>query len=916
MRISRLSFSGFGPYREMQVIDFDQLGDSGLYLINGPTGAGKTTVIDAICFALYGKLANDDADPSRMRSDFCAPADPTRVELTFESSAGRFIIERSPDYQRARARGEGTTRSHAECKVHRIAPDGTEHTIATQIASANAEIARLVGLTREQFVQTIVLPQGQFATFLNADTRDREALLKRIFDTRLYERVAAILKDRAKQAAQADERLTDQIVMRINDLCESLDIPIDERVQLIQRGRDSLDEPLLEAMRVWQSPLRDGLDAAIAAENSAQDSWQAADDARAKAKAEADAVAGVVAAERSAATTEGDVVAARESLQRQAEAASGLSVSFDDSADPALWRQRATECAQEIGALQGLLEAEGEVARFPARDAERAAAITKAEQQAAEHHQRLAAIPAEITQHEVIRQARPTVEQFTAAHSRKAEITAAQEKQTLLAKAREDEVVLSTRAEQALASTRAATAAAEAAARAYREGIAAHLAGALIPGDPCAVCGSTEHPDPARFDAEVVDYDEVEALRAAERECERVLSEESTRLTDCRQRISEAQTQITMSIAEIEQALAQLDEEQRDLDRRRKSADTAEKALEALGREQQRLTEAIGNVEVELAKMTQVRQGEAQRIEELTARLTHAIGEFDGVSARIEALQGVAEAMQALADRLQARHDAETTLTAARARRQGFPDRAGFADIDGAQVAWNAATEARDAARESRQAAESALEAYQRRVAELEADCSERAELAADNRDLLHLSAAFNPGRGEDVGLHIFVLRTMFAQVMDLANTRFQALLNGRYRLVPTEAGQGDGRRLQGLELSVEDALTGKSRSARSLSGGEMFCASLALALGLSDAVRNNAGGVQISSLFIDEGFGSLDSDQLDEVMSMLNHLSSNGRRVGLISHVDSMKQAITERIEVAPATADRPASLAVSWMS
>jgi DNA repair protein SbcC/Rad50 len=166
------------------------------------------------------------------------------------------------------------------------------------------------------------------------------------------------------------------------------------------------------------------------------------------------------------------------------------------------------------------------------------------------------------------------------------------------------------------------------------------------------------------------------------------------------------------------------------------------------------------------------------------------------------------------------------------------------------------------------------------------------------------------------VGLHIFVLRTMFAQVMDLANTRFQALLNGRYRLVPTEAGQGDGRRLQGLELSVEDALTGKSRSARSLSGGEMFCASLALALGLSDAVRNNAGGVQISSLFIDEGFGSLDSDQLDEVMSMLNHLSSNGRRVGLISHVDSMKQAITERIEVAPATADRPASLAVSWMS
>jgi exonuclease SbcC len=151
---------------------------------------------------------------------------------------------------------------------------------------------------------------------------------------------------------------------------------------------------------------------------------------------------------------------------------------------------------------------------------------------------------------------------------------------------------------------------------------------------------------------------------------------------------------------------------------------------------------------------------------------------------------------------------------------------------------------------------------------------------------------------------------------MDAANRRFESLLNGRYLLVPDPEADGDGRTHQGLGVLVEDRLTGRTRSARSLSGGETFCASLALALGLSDVVRTNAGGIEIDSLFIDEGFGSLDNDQLDEVMVMLGHLSSGGRRVGVISHVDSMKASITERIDVTPVGENRPTSLTVSWMS
>ncbi len=269
-----------------------------------------------------------------------------------------------------------------------------------------------------------------------------------------------------------------------------------------------------------------------------------------------------------------------------------------------------------------------------------------------------------------------------------------------------------------------------------------------------------------------------------------------------------------------------------------------------------------------------------------------------------------------MADRLNDLTRAEDAQREADGTWADLPQHEAFGDVAAAQEAWLAADATRAGAAHDASTARQQHDRYRSRVDAIARLQDERAERVAADADLLALAEVFSAGRGNDMGIHIYVLRAMFENVMELANRRLESLLNGRYRLVPSEADEGDRRSLQGLGVSVLDGFTDRVRPARSLSGGETFCVSLALALGLSDAVRLNAGGVEIGSLFIDEGFGSLDADQLDEVMVMLGHLSSDGRRVGVISHVDSMKSAIVERIDVTPAAHGRPAVLRVSWMS
>ncbi len=916
MRIRSLSFCGVGPYRDEQRIDFDQLGESGLYLINGPTGAGKSTIIDCICYGLYGRLASDEADLSRMRSDFSQPKDKTEIDVVFETAAGVFRVIRAPEYMRVKAKGEGLTPSRTTCRLLRIHPDGTEESIATQVASADSELSRVIGLTRAQFVQTIVLPQGQFATFLYSNTQKRSEILKQIFQTQLYERVAEILKEDAKNAGIQKTAATDEIRTEIRQLATSTALDDAARDPLLDFATNHLDKQLKAGLDALTPDFEQALTTATTTFNDAQARATAADTARDLARREAEALSDVETATQAVTGAATGVEQARVSLAPSSDLAAAIGIEIDDSTIVATWRQRASAASSNAGELTAMLPDERTVLAWPK---EEAAAVQAINELTASHEidrTRLADLPVAITQQQAISNDRPTLEESTQLNARKRELDAVQDQFTALDEQQAKLPDLQERAKRDHDDAARIDAALTSAGLAYRTGIAAELALQLEPGQPCVVCGATDHPAPAERTGTAVSFDDVENLRQQSSDAHIALAASAAGLKAAQDRITEITSGITVSRDDLKAAQTELTQRQGDLARRSEEADTAAAAIIDLHLERDQLTDRATKYTEDLASKQSALDTRRSAMKLSAEKVAAARGDYSSVQGRLTDVRALETALTALADDLALLDTARAGQELAQKALDGMTRHDRFGDVDAAQAAWTAADDQRLAADRARGEAAARLDHLRTGTATIETLCRGRADLVAQNADLIDLAELFSAGRGNEIGLHIYVLKSLFANVMESANRRFESLLNGRYRLVPAPESDGDGRTLQGLGVSVEDRLTGRVRPAKSLSGGETFCASLALALGLSDVVRMTAGGIDIGSLFIDEGFGSLDGDQLDEVMLMLGHLSSDGRRVGVISHVDSMKSAITERIDVTAAGEDRPTSLRVSWMT
>lgn len=914
MRIHSLTFRGVGPYRDEQTVDFDQLGESGLYLINGPTGAGKSTIIDCVTFALYGKLANAEADESRLRSDFCGPTDPTEVALEFETAAGRYRVIRRPAYQRAKARGSGTTTQSAECHLFRLdGPD--QEAVAETKGAADRELQTIIGLTRDQFVQTVVLPQGQFATFLYSDTARREDVLKRIFDTRLFERVVDLLSADAASARQESAEATTAIQQRLGELVAVTGLDDDTRTTWDRYAADVLDDALSSSLDALLPDFVADRDRAGADAKNAEALLAEADDMRALAKAEADARA---AADRARTVREQAAAAAlvaREGLTPHEDLAADLAIALDDADDVAVWRARASEAMSAAGELRGLVSDEQTLEHWPARREEAVQQIEDLRQQQRDDEQRAAALPGLISEQEAVAEARPRLDEAEEVQARAAQVKEVEDQYRDLEAEADRRPALTAAVERAVLDAEQADASYVAASRAYREGIAAALAVQLSPGAPCPVCGATEHPAPAHTGEEQVDAETVESLRAVAATAQSAVETARTRLADSVRRVESITATIPVTREELAEQAAEVALDRQALADRSAAADRAAESASRLRGEAEQVSRRLAAAAADISGREASLSTTAEQMEVRADAVAKARGAFVSVSEHQAAAEKLGAALGALADRLSERSVAEAAEQSALEALAGFPDREGFADVAGSHARWESARDAHLEADSRARAAQQRLDHLQTGIADVRRLCAQRADRVEQDQDLLHLADLFSAGRGSDIGLHIYVLQSLFATVMDAANRRFESLLNGRYRLALDPGYGGDGRRLQGLGVRVEDRLTGVSRSAKTLSGGETFCASLALALGLSDVVRAMAGGVQIDSLFIDEGFGSLDNEQLDEVMEMLGHLSTGGRRVGLISHVDTMKATITEQIDITPATSGEPARLRVTWM-
>ncbi|WP_309065866.1 SMC family ATPase [Microbacterium sp.] len=1013
MQLHRLEVEGFGPFRAKQVVDFDAFADDGIFLIAGRTGAGKSSILDAVCFGLYGGVPRYDGGEKRLRSDHCEPDDPTSVSVEFSTVAGRFRVTRSPAYERPAKRGGGMTTQAPSAVLEELTDAGWVGRAARVVDVAN-ELEEILQLSQEQFLQVILLAQNRFADFLLADSKERQALLRRLFGTGRFADHQARFDERRRVAEQelsgrragVDARLeqAEQIVTdaelwgddgatdptattqdRLGALRRAItraEYQVErftaER-EVAERRHAAADTALTDAReRAHAQRERDRSRAALAALDAEADDIADAVARRDRARA-AEGLHGLIAAAKRAAAALADAERAEADAVRAAaripelatllaadgswvpELVEGPDVASTGSATqdgrapdpgraPEPLRAWASERTRESGAWQRAAELEQQAR---ARDAEIAAAKEAVDTASAEleaidaERAELPARRAEITarRDEARRTGDRADDLARAVDDARARLAGTTEAQRLHAQ-REDAIRVESEASTAHAAAQNTLADLR---RRRLDGFAGELASALVPGEPCAVCGATEHPAPAEH-ADPVSADDIaaaETARDAAAETERAATRRVATLTAEHaaameraggRTVEQADTELATATEAHTAALAaahraqELDAQLRD----------AEQRAQELEQHRADVSEMLAALRTALS-LAEQRAADADKL------IAAARGHHPTVAARLgEAKEQIATA-EGAADAIDDRIARATAAAEAIAERDAaiadspFPD-AGAAEAALLPSSEIAALDARitqhtvqrekekeillalelrvlpedpidlapfeQAAADARQAWMQAVDGdsrargvQQNLTALVDAAASEHAASAAQAEEYEVLrgladTLAGRSGNTHKMNLETFVLAAELEEIVDAANLRLHDMSDGRYQLRHSDALAARGA-ASGLGIVVFDAFTGHTRPAKSLSGGETFLSSLALALGLAEVVTARAGGIRLDTLFIDEGFGSLDADTLETAMRTLDELRQGGRTVGVISHVEAMQEQIPAQLTV-----------------
>ncbi|MFW7414077.1 AAA family ATPase [Demequina sp. SO4-18] len=991
MKVLNLEIEGFGPYLRRQTIDFAEFDDD-IFVITGKTGAGKSTILDAIVFALYDKVPRYEGASRSVRSDHCTDADPTVVTLEFESGGQRYRVRRSPEFQRPKRRGEGLTTQKAEATLW-VERDGDWEALAVRPVEAGHLITDILGLTADQFLQVILLAQGRFQKFLESKPDERREVLRSLFGTgrfaALERHVRDLAKERSREVETADAGLADLVARAAAEAGsaseEGAEAPgLAERDRWLSTTADALAELAAAASgaRAKAGEAADAAAQALVAAKEAADKHERLAQARATVAAlearadehEADrarldqatrakpVAAPMRAAERATAElerAEDGRKAAVEGAQSAAvaevawpggrDALDGLSA-LAEASEEAL-TARVNDLSAETGALAKALEQELALPRLREEAEAAELAVAAAVEARDEVKQEIDALP------ELARELRAKRDEAATTAARVEDLEQAHLRAEESAEAHERAVELASELEAAVKERDAALAAHAAATEAYNDLVqrrlrsqAAHLAAALTDGEPCAVCGATEHPSPAEPSEDHVTDDEVDAARATETEAGDALKGAKDAVAGVESNLAAVRAKAgdedaDAATAKVEAALAQLeaaraavderarlDEELAGLDERKEVLDESlASKTAALEAAQSTRTQAVAAVESAQESVTKsraeyesvgARARDLERAKELVAAVASAVGTLaDAQAASAQAQQSLAEALEEsgfetapeardallpeteFAALTTAVADHDTELAGARAvvknlGGEGLPELTTDLEVLTASAADT--SEARDAA----VAAETAAVSRSERFAALRAEYAQRAESSLQAREARDVALTLadslegNPPNARRIRLESFVLASKLERIVAAANARLQVMSSGQYRLEHDDDKQFRNTQA-GLGLKIADSHTGQSRSTHSLSGGETFLASLALALGLAETVTAEAGGIRLSTLFIDEGFGSLDADTLEDAMSTLDELRSGGRTIGLISHVEAMKEQIPAKLEV-----------------
>jgi len=1009
MKAVRLTVKGFGPYVEEQEVDFQQLKDAALYLITGPTGSGKTTILDAICFSLYGDTSGGGRDGRQMRSDFLQPTQVTEITFDFDIGPESYRVRRTPAQLRPRRRGTGTTEEPPTATFWRrtgVTDQNSDgEVLASQPTTVTEKVTELLGFECGQFRQVVLLPQGEFRKFLSATSREREQILEVLFQTETFRHIEEDLKAKAK--AIEEEIQTSR--QRVGTFLEAAQVESDDELRqrrdaayqrlrevdgelAVARQAETDAQQTLEVARSTAEKLAEvgAAEIALSAVQGRQSSV-AATKAKAAAARRAEQL---IDLERSVQTRIGEhstAEAKSKTCQRERlEAEQAQSTARDQLTAEEARQEERTEAGREVQHLSGLRERVEKIVLA-------GTALEHAEQEYQQEVAESGRLESEVQR--LTEDVAAREEQVTALRTsgQRAEFLSLQEQKldsTLQSRRRLDQV------NAALGGTRRHFERVDAAfhqknlalqeARHRLEqlqaewiaGQAAILASTLTSGCPCPVCGSTEHPAPAVSEGALPAEQDLKLLQSELRGLE-AQTEQQRKLTDqATNDVTRLETEAAGLVAQLGEAAAtavreleaQLAQTRQQLGDARSAGEEANTLAAAQVRDRgtfadlsTQLSAARLRLQGASNRQAAARQALAERqdgvpealrtVELLDAAIGTAAARLQELTSAYEAARTAVEESGREAARCVAAHEAAGTATATAAERVrevqaqfmtrladlGFSSSAEFdaakktmpqvaqmesevrqfeADLAAAQSRMELASQnAAGLQPPDIEAFERGLQAAKAKVAALVTDQHQCSEIVkAADRFLNQLKEAREKlqtletahsvyGKIADVAcgdnqmritFQRFVQGTLFEDVLQAASLRLRKMSKGRFEL-QRALRAADGRQSGGLDIVVLDSHTGTTRPVSSLSGGEGFMASLSLALGLADVVQNHAGGVRLESLFIDEGFGSLDAEALDQALQVLTELRQGGRSIGIISHVAELKERISTRIEVVP---------------
>ena len=907
MRPLKLTLSAFGPYAGKTVLELDRLGTGGLYLITGDTGAGKTTIFDAITYALYGEASGDNREVSMFRSKYAEAGTPTEVELVFSYAGKEYKVTRNPEYDRPKTRGEGFTTQKADAALEY--PDGR---VLTKVKEVNEAIENILGISRRQFSQIAMIAQGDFLKLLLASTEERKAIFRQIFKTDLYRNLQEKLKHESGELNNQCETAKGSIRQYIDGIvCDEDDVLSIE----VKKAKDGV-LPIGEIISLIEDVLRKDGESFAALKRSIED-----------ADKELESINRNLGEIRAREEVEQALKQTRSDLFTESETNQKLKSDFEAEEKKIPEREKLAEKKAKIEAeyqrYDSLSDLEEKIKNIEADISEKEEQLkanrTKYEKDAAdfgelkEEYESLS---------DAGEEKQKLVNNLEKAIDRQKKLRKLSEIFDYCHKFQKNLDSLQQKYIQAAEASDKASKKYEDMNRAFLDEQAGIIAETLKDGVPCPVCGSLEHPCVAKKSETAPTEAELKKAKdAAEKarntaeeksgQCKEIKATLETKTEELEKQVKELWGNISAKEAEVslseEQELVStnagelkvaVEDEEKRIKRREELTEIIPEMQTKLEKVKQEISDCDKNLESEKAALNvEMTQRDSEKKTLCFADKATAEKEVSLLEIKIHKMK---EAYSSAQDKLQ---ESNKKIAGYESTAEELSGQISSGSKLDREAETNRKTEI-EARKDKYDAASRKLNTRIETNEQALQNIRDRASSLADfEKRYQWMKALSNTANGnisgkEKVMLETYIQMTYFDRIIARANTRFMVMSGGQYELKRRKEA-ANNRSQSGLDLDVIDHYNGTERSVKTLSGGESFKASLSLALGLSDEIQASAGGVKLDTMFVDEGFGSLDDDSLNQAMRALSGLADGNRLVGIISHVGELKTRIDKQIVV-----------------